>query len=123
MEGTVILKASEGDIFVKYNLILEDGSLRGDSKYNYVIEANNNGANIEIIEFGELLNRLNITKQALDEMPLPSFDFLLKEDAIIKNKEDQYLRERNKENAVESNCSLGKLFSDAFDKILKEIED
>lgn len=121
--GTVILKASQGDIFVKYNLILEDGSLRGDSKYNYVIEANNNGANIEIIEFDELLNRLNITEQELDEMPLPSFDFLLKKDAIIKNKKDQYLREQNEENVDELNCTLGKLFADVFDKLLKEIEE
>lgn len=121
--GTVILKASHGDIFFKYNLILEDRSLRGDSKYNYVLEAKNNGANIEIIDFDELLNRLNITEQELDEMPLPSFDFLLKEDAIIKNKKDQYLRKQNKENVDESNCTLGKLFSDVFDKLLKEIEE
>lgn len=121
--GTLILKASQGDIFVKYNLILEDGTLRKDSKYNYVLEANNNGANIEIIEFDELLNRLNITEQELNEMPLPSYSFLLKEDAIIKNKKDQYLREQNKEDVGESNCTLGKLFPDVFDKLLKEIEE
>ncbi len=80
--GTLILKGSLSDIFVKYDVILEDGKLRNDSKYNYVKEANDNGADIEIISFDEFLRRLNISEEELDEMPIPSFDYLLSGNAI-----------------------------------------
>lgn len=92
--GMLILKGSLSDVFVKYDVILEDGSLRNDSKLKYVLEANENGSNIEIIEFSELLNNLGITEQELDEMPTPSFDFLFQEGAIVKDRKDRAIINR-----------------------------
>ncbi len=98
--GSLILKASLSNIFVKYDIIFEDGTLRNDSKYNYVCEANQNGADIEIIEFNELLDRLGISEEELDSMLMPSFDFLFEEGAVIKDtKTKNYIeRKKNKDN-------------------------
>ena len=94
--GTVILKASLSDIFMRYEVHNEDGSLREDSKLKYVLEANENGANIEIVDLDELLARLGITEKELDEMPMVSFEFLFDEDAVIKDKHDKAIIERQK---------------------------
>ncbi len=57
-----------------------------DLRYNYVVDANQNGSNIEIVEFKEFLKIFELNEEELDAMPLPSFDFLLSSDAIIKKK-------------------------------------
>lgn len=94
--GTVILKGSLSDVFAKYDVVLEDGSLGGDSKLKYVMEANENGSNIEIIDFSDLLCRLSITEDELDNMPMPSFDFLFEEGAIVKDRKDLAVINRKK---------------------------
>lgn len=128
--GQVILKASLSDIFVKYDVYLEDGSLRTDSKLNYVNEANDNGANIEIIDFNELLDRLEITEEELDAMTLVSFDFLFEDDAIIKDKRDKAYIERKKkmnnskdQSSKSKGATLGEMFPDLFAKLKEELED
>lgn len=130
--GQIILKASLSDIFVKYDVRMEDGTLRTDSKLNYVNDANDNGANIEIIDFNELLDRLSITEEELDAMPMISFDFLFEEGAIIKDKKDKSFIERKKnksrkDNIVYSNktsgTTLGELFGDLFSKLSKEVNE
>ncbi len=130
--GQVVLKASLSDIFVKYDVYMEDGTIRTDSRFNYVIEANNNGSNIEIIDFTELLNRLDISEEELDAMPMISFDFLFKDGAIIKDKKDKRLinhkKNENKNNYIvysddDSDFSLGDMFNDVFNKISKELND
>lgn len=129
--GTVILKASLSDIFMRYEVYNEDGSLREDSKLKYVLEANHNGANIEIIDLDGLLARLGITEKELDEMPMVSFDFLFDEDAVIKDKHDKAIIERQKNkgkakkkggmvySSGESKTTIGDLFGD----LLARLED
>ena len=111
---------------------MEDGSLRTDSKLNYVHEANDNGSNIEIIDFDELLERLNITENELDKMPLISFDFLFEDGSIIKDKRDKsYIEHKKKKERKDgvvysdnsSGTTLGDLFGDLFSKLLDESED
>lgn len=137
--GMLILKGSLSDVFVKYDVILEDGSLRNDSKLKYVLEANENGSNIEIIEFSELLNKLGITEQELDEMPTPSFDFLFQEGAIVKDRKYRAIINRKskaqKVEKVDANgnrivygeeskgTTLGDLFGDIFAKLLDGEEE
>lgn len=132
--GTVILKGSLSDVFVKYDVILEDGSIRKDSKLNYVIEANENGSSIEIIEFSELLHRLSITEENLDNLPMPSFDFLFEEGAIIKDRRDLAVVNRKKKtvpaekidkngnkiiySSNEASVTLGDLFGDILSKFI-----
>ena len=84
--GIYTKKASESDIYVKYDDYLEDGTLKEDIKIKYVKEAMNNGSDIKIIDFEEFLNMLNISEKKLNDMPRPSFEFLLKKGAIIKGK-------------------------------------
>ena len=132
--GHVHLKASEADIVVKYELKLDDGSFRKDSRYEAALRANEYGANIEIIEFNELLTRLGITEEELDAMPLPSFDFMYEKDAIIKNNELQKAVERRNCNYVvkevktetetcDDKVTLGDVFGDVFDKLYASLED
>ena len=132
--GHVHLKASEADIVVKYELKLDDGSFRKDSRYEAALRANEYGASIEIIEFNELLTRLGITEEELDAMPLPSFDFMYEKDAIIKNNELQKAVERRNCNYVvkevktetetcDDKVTLGDVFGDVFDKLYASLED
>ncbi len=130
--GQVILKASLSDVFVKYDVHMEDGTLRTDSKLNYVNDANDNGANIEIIDFNELLDRLSITEEELDDMPMISFDFLFEEDAIIKDKRDKNFIERKKNKSRKDNIvysdkvsgtTLGELFGDLFSKLSENLNE
>ena len=127
--GSVILKASLSDVFMQYEVHNEDGSLREDSKLKYVLEANQNGANIEIIDIKELLGRLGITEEELDEMPIVSFDFLFDEEAVIKDKRDRSIIERKKNSVKpkkkggivyssgESKTTIGDLFGDLLAKL------
>lgn len=133
--GSFILKATEADIFVKYEALDEEGLTKEDVRLNYVLEANKNGANIEIIDIEELLKRLGITQKELDEMPIVSFNFLLEEGAIIRDKHDRAIVERltnggkpKKKSEVvyssgETSVTLGDLFGDLFSKIDKDEED
>lgn len=101
--------------------------LREDSKLKYVLEANQNGANIEIIDIKELLYRLGITENELDEMPMVSFDFLFNEDAVIKDKHDKAIIERQKSRG-KSNKKGGIVYSSGESKttigdLLAKLED
>lgn len=114
--GSLILKASLSNIFVKYDIIFEDGTLRNDSKYNYVCEANQNGVDIEIIEFNEFLDKLGISEEELDAMSLPSFDFLFEDGAVIKDIKTKNFIERKKKkdnkNSYSENESSGTKIGD-----------
>ena len=77
--GTYVKKGSLADIFVKQpNIVLDnEGNPRSCTKHKYVIEAiENEGKNIEIIEFNDLLSILNITKEELDNMPPIDIEYL-----------------------------------------------
>lgn len=62
------------DIYVTYDGV---ASCEEDNVLERVIEANQNGAEIKIISFNELLDLLKITNEQLENMPMPSFEFLL----------------------------------------------
>ena len=124
--GKFILKASQSDIFIKYDTYDDEGNLCDDLRYNYVIDANQNDSNIEIIEFKEFLKIFEINEEELDAMPLPSFEFLLSNDAIIKNKKTKRILDNQNETVVdpyvedESMLSVGELFGDFFKKLIGE---
>lgn len=84
--GKYVLKGSEANIYVKFDTFREDGTPYNCSRFEYVLKANGEGANIEIISIDEFLNRLHITNEELEAMPLPSLDCLLREDAIITDR-------------------------------------
>lgn len=62
-------KASESDIFVNYDLLLEDGTVRTCSKSEYVKQAIAEGASITEISFDDLLSQLGISQASLKLMP------------------------------------------------------
>ena len=90
--GTYILKGSESNIYVKFDTFREDGTPYRCTRLEYALKANEDGGSIEIISFDEFLNRLHITNEELEAMPLPSLDCLLREDAIIT---DRKLRKKD----------------------------
>lgn len=118
--GKFILKASESDIFIKYDSYDKAMNLCDDLRYNYVIDANQNGSNIEIIEFHDFLKLFKLNEEELDAMPLPSFEFLLSSDAIIKNKKTKRILDNQNETVIDpyveddSMSSVGELFGDFF---------
>ena len=117
--GTYTKKASESDIYIKYDDYLEDGTLKEDIKIKYVKEAINNGSDIKIIDFEEFLNMLNISEAKLNDMPRPSFEFLLKNGAIIKGKRlkaviDKIRARKKKESKPYNTQSGGYTMGDYF---------
>lgn len=86
--GLVFLKSTHSDIYVKYDVFLEDGTLKKDRKLCRVMEANQKGSNTEIIDFTEFLSRLSLTENELDEMPMPAIDFEIEDFDIEKTKEE-----------------------------------
>lgn len=117
--GSVILKGSLSNIFVKYDIIFEDGTKRPDSKYNYVCEVNQNGADIEIIEFNELLDRLGVSEEEFDAMPMPSFDFLFEEGAVIKDQKTKNYIEHKKKKENKTVYSTSETSGNSIGDILK----
>lgn len=129
--GKLILKASISDIFVKYDSYDEDGTLFIDERYESVVFANENGGNIEIIGFDDLLNILGISNVELDKMPIPSFDFLFDDNALIIDPKEKELLKKikkikeynsNNENENEAKETLADVFPDLFEKLKKDLE-
>lgn len=74
--GEYVKKASVANIFVKEPLV-NNIETRPCSKLKYVQEQIEQGANIEIIEFEELLQRLGITHQELELSQQKDYEYLL----------------------------------------------
>lgn len=69
--GQIVRKATTADIFVKYDVVCEDGSIRDDSKLRHVNDAIQAGASIQIITINELLDILDLTEEELERLPMP----------------------------------------------------
>ena len=65
-----VMKASRANIFVSYDVLLEDGTPTLCSKTKYVNQAHAEGASIEIITFDNFMRLLGITALELDKMPI-----------------------------------------------------
>lgn len=74
--GEYEFKASSSDLFVKYDEVLDDGSIKTCSRMKYVKEAINVGKDIEVMEFKDFLNLLDLNEEMLDLMDIPPFEFL-----------------------------------------------
>ena len=124
--ATYVMKANLSDIFVKYDSLDEEGNIKKCSKLRHVIEANNNGSNIKIITFNDFLKMINISEDELNALPMPSFDCLYREDAVIKDKKTLKLMNKNKAkpklNKDEDIVTLGDVFKDFFENIKKKRE-
>ena len=107
--GEYVLKGSLSNIFVRYDELTEDGSLRKCSRLNYVTKAIEEGSQIEIMQFDDFLEIFGLTEKDLDEMPLPSLDFLFNKNANIKSRS----KKESKSDAV---CELGDFFGNVNSK-------
>ena len=75
--GAYVKKPTMANIFVTYDKIYDHrGKQINCSKLRQVTKANNDGDNIEIITFDALLNKLNTSRQELDEMSQININFL-----------------------------------------------
>lgn len=135
--GTYELKASLSDIFVKYDVFLDDGSIKQDSRLNYVLEAKEKGKKIEIIEFKNLLEQIKISEEQLDKMPLVNLDCLYDKSSQIINKSTLKLIKKSNDIKItridangnriiyqsDKKCTLGDLYGDILDKIMLELDE
>lgn len=124
--ATYILKASSADVFVGYDVIDEEGNIKPCSKKRYVEEANEHGSKIEIISFEEFMSILGITEEELNKMPMVPFDFLYREDAVIKDKKTKKIfgkeNEGSSKEVKSSSINLGDKFGDLFNDLLKKMD-
>ncbi|MGI6595002.1 MAG: hypothetical protein ACOX24_08050 [Christensenellales bacterium] len=125
--GLVTLKASESDIFVKYDKLKTDGTLKKDKRLECVLAANDKGKNKEIIDLKELFLRLDITKEQLAKMALESKLFDKEKNRTKKNRTEN--RKSQKENTKKesdtkvvfstgaSKTTLGDVWGPALEKL------
>lgn len=69
-----VTKATECDYFVEYPMYNQYGEEKVCKKSKHVINAIEEGANIKIISFNELMDIIGITEEQLDEMPMISLE-------------------------------------------------
>ena len=75
--GEYIKKASLADIFVTFDeKIEESGKIKECLKHKYVLQANQNGANIQIINFDEFLKMFKLDTEKLNQMPEINIEYL-----------------------------------------------
>ena len=75
--GEYVLMASTADIFATVDVKNEDGTLRRCSRCEYVMAEIENGKNIEVITFDDLLALLGTTREELEAMPELDTEYLL----------------------------------------------
>lgn len=66
MGGRYVQKASQANVFVKWDEVDEQGNPRKCKRRAFAEDAVANGAKIELISFDELLERLSLTAEALE---------------------------------------------------------
>lgn len=123
--ATYVMKATLADIFVTYELRNDDGGLKPCSKLKYVNKAKEDGANIKIISFNEFMEMLGITEEILNELPMVSFDCLLKDDAVIKDRSTIRLIESCNPKQVPKNnngsfATIGDLYGDLLKSFIQK---
>lgn len=87
--GRVTLSSADATMYVKYAYVYENGERRICKRLHGVRSLIKSGKRITIISFNRLLSILDITEEQLDNMPMISFDFLFRSDAIIKDNKDK----------------------------------
>ena len=75
--GEYVLKASTADIFATVDVKDEDGNSRRCSRGDYVRAEIENGKEIEVITFDDLLSLLGTSREELESMPELDTDYLL----------------------------------------------
>lgn len=95
--GEITRKVSESNVFVKYPLNDENGEPIEDKGYTFIENFPTEENNIKVIGLDELLEMLGISERELDAVPLPSFEFLLYDDAVIADKKDMKTIEKIRE--------------------------
>ena len=126
--ATYVMKASLADVFVTYEVLNEDGTLKDCSKLKHVQKANEEGANIKIITFNEFMDMLEITEDELDNMPMVCFDCLYREDAILRDKKTIKIikNSTNKPKEEEPKADsviLGDLYGNVLEKFINKKEN
>ena len=75
--GEYMLKASSVDIFATFDCLDKDGNPRRCSRGEYVRAEIENGKNIEVITFDDLLSLLGTSREELESMPKLDTEYLL----------------------------------------------
>lgn len=75
--GRYVQKASQANVFVRWDEVDEQGNPRKCKRRNFAEDAAANGVSIEIITFDELLERLGVTAQMLEAETAADMDIEL----------------------------------------------
>lgn len=120
-----VKKETNCDIFVRYDLLNEDGSLKECEKLQNIYLEIDKGLKYKIISFNDFCKMIDFSEEELDSLPMVSFDCLYKEDAIIKDsKMRKYIEKQKQKEEVlfasgEESTTLGDLFGDLFKEFKK----
>lgn len=109
-------RGSRCNYYVKADFPNKDGVIEECNKFPSVQKAIEEGKDIKIISFAELLLMLDITMEELNNMPMVS----LKEEKIEKVEK---VEKPIKKEEVQQGNSLKSLFGDLFEKLKEEIEN
>lgn len=80
--GKICFKSSESNLFIKYDVLGDDGTVIDDVRLICVQNENKKGKSIQIITLEDFLKIINITMEELEAMPIPKV-------CILNNKTTQ----------------------------------
>ena len=84
--GEYVLRASDSNLFATYDTVDEDGEIRRCSRLEYVKEAIENGADIEVMTLDTFLTMLGTTEKELESAEPLNIEYL-KDKQYARNKD------------------------------------
>lgn len=110
--ATYKMRASESDIFVTYDAIDKEGKSRFCTRLKHVNKAIEEGRNIKVISFEELLSILNVREEELSLIPFPDVTNFYERHKPRKKKEKTNIQDPEPKGET-----IGDLFPELFAKL------
>ena len=111
--GTYEFIASKSNIFIKYDIVEVDGSIKKCNKLDYVKEAISQGAEIKILELEEFLRLIGLTMEEFAKTPFDPIEYFY-------SNNDEKTNDLTKVSIEQENGTIGNLFGNLFDGILDD---
>lgn len=106
--GTYEFIASKSNIFIKYDMVEMDGSIKKCNKLDYVKEAISQGADIKILELEEFLRLIGLTMEEFAKTPLDPID-------LFYSNNDERTNDLSQVSTEQESGTIGNLFGNLLD--------
>lgn len=122
-----INKSSECNIFISFNKLTENGEPCFCSRLRFANKAIEEGKEIQIISFDDVLKELNMSENDLHDYPFPEKDMFMnshqKTGKIVVNKAKKNNRPLSYIPKDQPKSNLGSIFADLFNELKDSAEE